>query len=162
MKPRCGFSILELIVVLTIIAILGKGGSMWLQYQRQQSYAQVLVQHLAIYESALSMYYSEHNGTLSANFTTDTPLKNIADLAPYFPYNFTAASLPISCSFILSIDGSNIKIILNGIPKNSSKLVDSFKKLVSKNCYSGRISSALSGNFYQITYILKDSSTSYL
>ncbi|MDR0755949.1 MAG: prepilin-type N-terminal cleavage/methylation domain-containing protein [Puniceicoccales bacterium] len=162
MKLQRGFSILELVVVMTIIAILSKGGSMWLQYQRQQSYAQLLVQHLAIYESALSMYYSEHNGTLSANFTTNTQLKNIADLAPYFPYNFTTAILPIDCSFTLSIDSSNIKIILNGIPKNLSKLVDSFKKLVAKNCYSGRISSALSGNSYQITYILKDSSTSYL
>ncbi|MDR0647638.1 MAG: prepilin-type N-terminal cleavage/methylation domain-containing protein [Puniceicoccales bacterium] len=162
MKPRHGFSILELVVVLTIIAIIGQGSNAWLRYHKQQSYAQMLVQHLAIYESALSMYYSEHNGTLSANFTTNTPLKDIADLAPYFPYNFTKAILPISCSFILSIEGNNIKIILKDIPKTFSRLVDSFKKLVIKNCYSGRVSSVLSGNFYQITYVLKDSSTSYL
>ena len=167
MKSLRGFSLVELVLVLVIIACVSRGGNALLTHHRQQSYARTFAQHFFIYENAIAMYWHQHNGNFPATFTNGASLNSITDLQAYFPNNFTKINLPSfngkTCTYTLAItlnkttkEVSELTIVLKTL--SDTKLTSAIKKIMSESVYDGRITVQSD----QVKYTLKTSSMSYL
>lgn len=79
MKKRKGFTLVELVVVIMIIAILGAAAAPRLMGSRRSAVDAGLIQSLAAVRNAITMYSSENGGALPrsdsvANFHADVEL----------------------------------------------------------------------------------------
>lgn len=112
MIKRKGFTLIELVVVIMIIAILGAVAAPRLMGTRQTAVDAGLMKTLANLRNAVSIFASENGGALPGA-TDGLPATFIADLVPYLrgPFPNCPVGAPTTPAGILMVTVGNAPLV---------------------------------------------------
>ena len=92
MKKRFGFTLVEMVIVLTIISILGMMSTFFYRHARISTYADAVVNELMILGMGVQGYYETYRVLpTSAN----KPLKNFSEILPFMGPGFKRNKTPV-------------------------------------------------------------------
>ena len=124
------FSVLEMIVVLTIISMVVGSMKVYVKHRKFQAEVKNIVEIAMIYESAMRMYYFRHNGTFPvAELDSDwekNHLEDVPSLKPYCPIGFNTKKMIKSqkCKDITYFSQGGVLLQIFIEVEDDSKLVD--------------------------------------
>lgn len=114
MKTRKGFTLVELIIVITVIAILATIVSVGLNRYRTDANDAVTASHVTVITEALEKYYDQHGEYPGCNALTNNPsnvassvLKGIDEAALTVPTAPAGTTNSIKCNQTLQTSGEN-------------------------------------------------------
>ena len=150
------FSLTELMLVLSIMAILSGLIQVNIRWRKQEAEVKNIVECVKIYEAALQMYYLHNNGKFPDKLEDEQRLEDNDDLKPFQPINFNTDNLikSESCSgicYYVSDGKIGIKVNFN---ENKTVFIDKIEKKLKKHCIDSQVSSGTS----YLYYYLKDGS----
>lgn len=157
-----GFSLIELMIVLTIISMIMGTMKVHIQHRKIQADAKNIVECVKIYESVLTMYYLRNGGSFPAN-VNEKYLEEINELKVYYPTGFnTLGSIHSQkCKNIAIYDDSEdygIQITITG----DKALADEIEKQLKASAVSSQVTLQEQTNLYTIYFYLKKGDDIYI
>ncbi len=151
-KRSCAFTLIEIMVVITIMFLLTTIGTHVYKNLRLETQADALINELKIIEAAVRMYYYDHNGEFLPN---NYDLKNTPELQPYFPSNFKNSPPPLGGYWRYYNAGEGFAIVCDGMTNWAALQLARDKMIREDPQMNGRLGVYPRGSGYTLDYYIK-------
>ncbi len=132
MKKQSGFTLVEMVIVLTIISILGLMSTFFYKNARISTYADAIVNELMILSMGVQGYYEAYRIFPT---TANKPLQSFSELLPFMGPGFKRNKTPVGGMWYANIvqnDNNQCYLYIsgNGIFANANDIFAEVKKLL--------------------------------